>query len=204
MKKAFLIVDVQNDFCEGGNLAVTGGQAVAVLSNKIAHLPHWDLIVLSQDFHPPKHCSFASTHNKPLYSEITLPNGLVQTMWPDHCVNGTFGAEFHPSLFPLPEHKVIQKGIDVNVDSYSAFFDQARIHETPLRSLLLDNNITDVYICGLAFDFCVFWTAQDCKSCGFNTFLIKDATASVFPANEADVVKKLEDHGVIMVNSSDL
>jgi len=175
--KALVIVDVQNDFCEGGALAVQGGNGIVPAINAI--LPNFDVVVATQDFHPANHGSFAANHAGKAVGEIIDLNGLPQILWPIHCVQNTVGADFHPDLDISGLDGVFQKGLDPSVDSYSGFFDNGRRHSTGLGEFLKLKNISQVYVCGLATDYCVKWTALDAISLGFETFILRNATRGV-------------------------
>jgi nicotinamidase/pyrazinamidase len=172
-----ILVDVQNDFCPGGALAVQGGDAIVPVINSI--LPRFDAVVATQDFHPANHLSFAANHPGAQVGEVIQLNGLPQILWPVHCVQGTVGADFHPALDISGLDGVFQKGTDPGVDSYSGFFDNGRLHATGLGAFLNTRGIGQVFICGLATDYCVKWTALDALSLGFETYVIRDATRGV-------------------------
>ncbi|MEO8254618.1 MAG: isochorismatase family protein [Flavobacterium sp.] len=140
MKKALLIVDIQNDFCENGSLAVPDANSVIPYINSLIANNNYDEIILSQDYHPHNHKSFAAVNHKNIGDEITL-NGLPQIMWPDHCIQGSFGAEFHALLNTKSATKIIQKGLNIEVDSYSAFYDNNKEISTGLSDYLKDKNI---------------------------------------------------------------
>ena len=172
-----IIVDVQNDFCPGGALAVAGGDAVVPVINSI--LPAFDAVVATQDWHPQNHVSFAANYAGAQVGQVVEAGGLAQIMWPVHCVQNTLGADFHPALDVSGLDATIQKGTDPNVDSYSGFFDNGRVHATGLAAFLNARGIGTVFICGLATDYCVKWTALDALSLGFQTFVLSDATRGV-------------------------
>lgn len=181
-KKALLIIDIQNDFCGGGSLAVADGDAVIPLINMLRHTCAWDAVVLTQDWHPRDHASFASNNpGAAVFTVIDLPDMGQQMMWPDHCVQGTRGAEFHPWLERAGEDIVVRKGTHSRVDSYSGFGDgMGHVHEkTEMERVLKSRGISDVFVCGLALDYCVAFTCLDAVRAGFNTFLIKDATRGI-------------------------
>ena len=157
--KALIIVDMQNDFCEGGALAVQGASALVPQINAI--LPDYDVVVATQDFHPANHGSFAANHPGKNVGEVIDLDGLPQILWPVHCVQNTFGAAFHPDLDVSGLDGIFQKGADPRVDSYSGFFDNGRRHATGLGRFLQTKGIAQVHICGLATDYCVKWTALD-------------------------------------------
>jgi len=173
--KTLIIVDVQNDFCPGGALAVNDGDAIVPIINALQS--KFDLIVATQDWHPPRHKSFASSWNKSPGELIEL-GGAPQILWPDHCVQNTSGAEFHPQL-ETRNAKVFVKGTDENVDSYSGFFDNHHTHATGLGDFLKEHNADEVHVCGLATDYCVKFTALDARELGFSTLLIEDACRGV-------------------------
>lgn len=172
-----LVVDVQNDFCTGGSLAVPDGDAiVAIINDLIGKFSH---VVLTQDFHPITHASFASNHiDKQAYDNITLPYGK-QVLWPDHCVQGTTGADFHPDLYTAMTQLIIRKGCNPDIDSYSAFLEADRLTKTGLASYLKEKDIKRVFIAGLATDFCVAWTAMDAIDFGFECVVIDDACRGI-------------------------
>ncbi|WP_084123623.1 bifunctional nicotinamidase/pyrazinamidase [Aquiflexum balticum] len=175
--KALIIVDVQNDFMPGGALAVKEGDQIVPIINNLQL--KFDFIVATQDWHPADHGSFASNHEGKRVGEFIDLNGVNQILWPVHCVQGTFGAEFHKDLEKHHWKEVFQKGTNPRVDSYSGFFDNNRMGDTGLSSFLKKENVTDVYICGLATDYCVKFTVLDALEEGFKTFLVADATKAV-------------------------
>ena len=173
---ALIVVDVQNDFCGGGALAVPDGDAVVEPINRLA--ARFPVIVLTQDWHTPGHASFASTHGKAPFETTELPYG-TQVLWPDHCVMGTAGAEFHPQLDRRAAQLVVRKGFHPDVDSYSGLQEADRAMKTGLASYLRERGVARVFVCGLATDFCVSWTAQDAAQAGFNVFVIEDACRGI-------------------------
>lgn len=176
---ALIIVDIQNDFVAGGTLEVPHGEQIIPLVNKLADA--FDLVVATQDWHPPTHKSFASNHSdKKPFEKITL-GGLAQVLWPDHCVQGTVGAEFHPQLQMNHIEAIFRKGMDPEIDSYSGFYDNGHKKATGLAGYLKERKVKTVYVCGLAADYCVFYTAQDALKEGFKTILIDDATRAIDP-----------------------
>ena len=164
--KALIIGDVQNDFCPGGALPVPGGDQVVEVINRMQ--PKFELVVAIQDWHPADHGSFAANHPGRSPGEQIELAGLPQILWPVHCVQGTPGAELHPGLDRSRIARVFRKGTDPSVDSYSGFFDNGRRSSTGLGEYLKDQGVTDVYICGLATDYCVKATAMDAANLGFN------------------------------------
>ncbi|MFN3996236.1 bifunctional nicotinamidase/pyrazinamidase [Algoriphagus sp.] len=201
---ALLIVDVQNDFIPGGELAVReGDQIVSVineLQNKFKHL------IATQDFHPDDHGSFAANHPNRKPGEFVELAGLTQILWPVHCVQGTIGASFHPDLNQSQWKAIFQKGKNPEVDSYSGFFDNARRGDTGLGDYLKSIGVERVFVCGLALDYCVKFTALDAKSLGFETFLIADATRAVNlnPDDGELAIAEMEAVGIGILTSKDL
>jgi nicotinamidase/pyrazinamidase len=172
-----LVVDVQNDFCPSGALAVAEGDAIVPLVNRIARgFAH---VALTQDWHPRDHRSFASAHagRKP-FETVAMPYG-EQTLWPDHCVQDTPGAAFHPALDIPHAELVIRKGFRRDIDSYSAFFENDRTTPTGLGGYLHERGLSHVYLCGLATDFCVHYSALDARRLGFTVTVIEDACRAI-------------------------
>jgi nicotinamidase/pyrazinamidase len=172
-----IVVDMQNDFCPGGALAVADGDAVIAPIHRVA--PLFEHIILTQDWHPAGHSSFASSHaGKKPFEQVELSYG-TQTLWPDHCVQGSNGAEFHPSLHLPQAELVLRKGFRPQIDSYSAFFENDRITPTGLAGYLLERNLTRVFLAGLAYDFCVGYSAVDAHRLGLSTVVIRDACRAI-------------------------
>ena len=172
-----LIVDVQNDFCPGGNLAVADGDAVVPAINRIAGA--FAHVVLTQDWHPPGHLSFASSHPcKRPFETVTLAYG-AQTLWPDHCVQETPGAAFHGALDTPRAELVLRKGHRQDIDSYSAFYENDRVTPTGLAGYLRERGLGRVFCAGLALDYCVRYSAEDAAHAGFETFVIEDACRAI-------------------------
>ncbi|TAK80956.1 MAG: bifunctional nicotinamidase/pyrazinamidase [Betaproteobacteria bacterium] len=172
-----IVVDVQNDFCEGGALAVPRGDEVVPLVNRLA--ARFDNVVLTQDWHPRAHASFASSHpGKRPFETIELAYG-TQVLWPDHCVQGTSGAAFHPDLDATRAQLVIRKGYHRDIDSYSGFLEADRKTATGLAGYLGERKLKKLYVCGLATDFCVAWTALDGARAGFEVWVIEDASRAI-------------------------
>ena len=204
IKDALIVVDVQNDFCPGGRLAVQKGDEVVPLVNALAK--RFGNVVLTQDWHPPGHQSFATSHpgSKP-FDSIELRYG-EQVLWPDHCVQGSRGARFHPVLNRSDVAKVFRKGTDPDIDSYSTFFDNAHRKSTGLGDYLRGETVTDVYLLGLATDYCVKYSALDAVSLGFKTHVIIDGCRGV-ELNAGDTkaaVDEMREAGVEIVTSADL
>jgi nicotinamidase/pyrazinamidase len=176
-RTALIVVDVQNDFCPGGALAVADGDAVVPVINGLA--PRYGLIVATQDWHPAGHASFASTYpGRTPFETIELAYG-PQVLWPDHCVQGTRGAELHAGLELATAQLIIRKGWHAGVDSYSAFREADRVHLTGLAGYLREQGIEAVDVVGLATDFCVAWTALDAVASGFSTRVVEDACRAI-------------------------
>lgn len=189
-EKALLIIDVQNDFLPGGNLSVPRGDEIILLLNKLQE--KFELIIATKDWHPKNHKSFASQHRNKNPGDTIFLNGQKQILWPDHCIQDTFGAEFPPVFNTEKIVRIFYKGTDKNIDSYSGFFDNGRKKKTGLEKYLKQKRIKDVYIAGLATDYCVKHTALDGKAAGFNVFVIEDACRGV-ELNKGDVEKALEE-----------
>lgn len=176
-RNALIVVDVQNDFCPGGALAVADGDAVVPVVNAL--LPRFDTVVLTQDWHPADHQSFASQHAGKTPFEMTdMPYG-PQVLWPDHCVQGSAGAAFHPDLNTTPAQLVIRKGFRSGIDSYSAFFENDRSTATGLHGYLQDRGAQAVTLTGLATDYCVFYTAMDAVRLGYGVTLVQNACRAI-------------------------
>jgi nicotinamidase/pyrazinamidase len=172
-----IVVDVQNDFCPGGALAVPRGDEVVPIVNALAARFH--NVVLTQDWHPRGHLSFASSHpGKRPFETIAAPYG-PQVLWPDHCVQGTAGAEFHRSLQIPHAGLVVRKGINPAIDSYSTFYENDRTTPTGLVGYLHERGLTRVFLVGLAFDFCVRYSAEDARREGFAVFVVGDACRGI-------------------------
>jgi nicotinamidase/pyrazinamidase len=175
-RDVLIVVDVQNDFCPGGALAVAGGDEVVPVVNALAK--RFANVVLTQDWHPAGHASFATTHDKPAFSTVELPYG-TQVMWPDHCVQGTPGADFHADLRIPHAQAIIRKGYNRSVDSYSGFIEADRTTDTGLAGYLMARKVERVFVVGLALDFCVAWTALDAVRQGFGAVLVEDACRAI-------------------------
>lgn len=185
--KALIIVDIQNDFLEGGSLAVNNGNDVIPIINSLQN--EFDLIVATQDWHPQNHKSFAAQHPGKKEFELTELNGLPQVLWPIHCVQGSFGAEFHQDLETNKIETIFRKGMDTEIDSYSGFYDNGKRKNTGLLGYLEDRNVEEVFVAGLAADYCVYFTAKDALEAGFQTTIIESATRPI----DAENWKNLKD-----------
>jgi nicotinamidase/pyrazinamidase len=179
-----LIIDVQNDFCPGGALAVADGDAVVPVINRLAG--RFGHVVLTQDWHPSGHSSFATSHpGSAAFETIAMPYGQ-QTLWPDHCVQGTPGADFYPGLQTERAELVIRKGFRNAIDSYSAFYENDRRTPTGLAGYLRERGLQRVFLAGLATDFCVHYSAVDARRLGFDTVLIEDGCRAIDLAGSLD------------------
>ena len=174
---ALVLVDIQNDFCPGGALAVPDGDAVVPLANRLSRI--FPATVLTQDWHPAGHGSFASSHpGKAPFDSTEMPYG-TQVLWPDHCVQGSPGAEFHPALELTRAELIVRKGFNPAIDSYSAFYENDRRTPTGLAGYLRERGFRRVFLAGLALDFCVAYSAEDAVRCGFEAVLIEDACRAI-------------------------
>lgn len=190
--KALIIVDMQYDFLPGGSLAVNDGDKIIERINKLQE--KYDIVVATQDWHPANHKSFASQHLEKNPFDVIELNGNRQVLWPDHCIQGTKGAEIHKDIKQNKISAVIRKGMNPEVDSYSAFFDVNKKNPTGLHGFLKDHNITSVYICGLAADYCVYHTAKDALTLGYTTYILEGTTKAInqdlFDELKEDFIKK--------------
>ncbi|WP_039018716.1 bifunctional nicotinamidase/pyrazinamidase [Halocynthiibacter namhaensis] len=175
--EALIVIDVQNDFCPGGALAVADGDAIIPEINAL--MDDFSTVVLTQDWHPAGHSSFATSHTgKTPFDMIDMPYG-PQVLWPDHCIQGSTGAEFHKDLRLEPAHLIIRKGMNPTIDSYSAFFENDKATSTGLVGYLKDLAVSDVTLVGLATDFCVHFSAIDAATQGFNVTLRETACRGI-------------------------
>jgi nicotinamidase/pyrazinamidase len=202
--KALILVDIQNDFLPGGALPVPHGDQVVPVANGL--MPHFDLVVATQDWHPADHGSFASRHPGRKVGDIIKLNGLSQILWPDHCVQGTPGAEFASGLNVAGVHRVFQKGTDAGIDSYSGLYDNGHRKSTGLAEFLRAAGMTDLYVMGLATDYCVKFTALDARAEGFNVNLIEDGCRGVEmkPGDIWRAIDEMKSAGVGTVRSRSL
>ncbi len=200
---ALLIVDIQPDFCSGGALAVPGGETIIPLVNKLAQ--KFEIVVLTQDWHPADHISFAANHpGRQPFETIELPYG-TQVLWPTHCVMDTPGAALHPALHVSHASLIQRKGSHKNVDSYSAFLEADRTTKTGLDGYLRALGVEHLYICGLATDFCVAWTAEDARHSGFAVTIIEDACRAIDLNGSLDAAwARLAALGVERISSKEL
>ena len=205
MKRALVLVDLQNDFIPGGSLAVRDGDAVIPVANAVQK-KFGGLILATQDWHPKNHGSFASNYPGKHPGEMVELGGLPQVLWPDHCVQGSRGAQFHAVLDRTRVTKVFRKGTDPAIDSYSTFFDNAHRKATGLGDYLKSEEITDVYLLGLATDYCVKYSALDAVHLGFKTHVIIDGCRGVelSAGDTKAAIDEMRKAGVEIVTSGDL
>jgi nicotinamidase/pyrazinamidase len=201
-ERVLLVIDVQNDFCPGGRLVVEEGDAVVPVINRI--MPLFSRVVATQDWHPKDHVSFASSHPGRKVLDLIDAGGIQQALWPDHCVQGTHGAELHPRLEIGRIELVLRKGLRRALDSYSAFFENDRRTDTGLRFYLKGMRAREIFLCGLATDYCVLASALDARRLGFRVALVRDACRGV-DSPKGSVEKALADMekaGVRMIESA--
>lgn len=198
--RALIIVDMQNDFVPGGALPAEGGDQIVGLINELQK--EFELVVATQDWHPHDHGSFASNHPGRNPGEIIELNGLKQELWPDHAVQGSHGAEFVAGLDTSRIAKVFQKGTDPEVDSYSGFFDNGQKGDTGLNAFLEEQGVNEVFVVGLALDYCVKFTALDAERIGYDTTVIVDASRPV--GDGAAAIEVMQAAGVAIVSSTDI
>ena len=204
-KKALLLVDIKNDFCTGGNLAVPNGEQVVPVANELIAKGGYDLVTASQDWHPANHGSFASQHEGKKPFEIGELSGQPQVMWSDHCVQGTDGAKFHSDL-NMNGVYITQKGINPAVDSYSAFRDNDKKSLTGLAEYLKSQGITELDVCGLATDYCVKFSALDAKEMlpNIKVKFIEDASRGISTEGVEQAKAEMAAAGIEIVNSKDI
>jgi nicotinamidase/pyrazinamidase len=202
--RALILVDIQNDFLPGGALAVPNGDEVIPVANRLQ--PRFELVVATQDWHPKGHGSFASAHPGRKPGDLDVLGGLAQVLWPDHCVQGTPGAAFASRLEMNRVETIFRKGTDPGIDSYSGFFDNGHRKSTGLGDYLAGRGATELYIVGLAADYCVKFSALDARQLGFRTFVVQDGTRGV-ELQAGDVARAFEEiraAGADLVHSGDI
>ncbi len=207
MKRAFLVIDIQNDFCEGGSLAVPGAsEIIPIVNNLIKKFKaSGGLIVATKDWHPQTHKSFASNSGGAV-GEIGELNGLPQIWWPDHCVQNTAGSDFHPKLQKDYIDVIVYKGTNPEVDSYSSFFDNAKLEKTNLDVILKEKGINTIYIVGLATDYCVKFSALDGIDIGYDVYVVEDGCRGVnlSPDDSRNAIEEMKLKGAKIIKSSDI
>jgi nicotinamidase/pyrazinamidase len=198
---ALILVDLQNDFMPGGALAVPQGDQVVPVANRL--MPRFELVVATADWHPANHCSFASHHPGRRIGEFVPVGNLDQILWPDHCIQGTSGAAFHPQLDQSRIHHILHKGTNPLLDSYSGFYDNGHLEATGLGDFLKTQGISRVVIMGLATDYCVKFTALDAIQLGFETILIQDGCRAVNlqPEDGKKALEELQANGATVTTS---
>lgn len=203
--KALILVDIQNDFLPGGALAVPEGDAIIPLVNEMIHYP-FDLIVATKDWHPSDHGSFASNHEGMAAGDHIQLGGLDQILWPAHCVQGTWGSEFAPGWDLTQIDKVIYKGTDPLIDSYSTFFDNGHRKSTGLETYLREKGISEIFIAGVTTEYCVTYSALDALKLGFRAYVIADACRGVnLEPHDADIaLSTLRRAGAVLLSFKDL
>ena len=206
MKRALIFVDIQNDFLPDGALAVSSGDETIHVANHLIAQKCFDLIIATADWHPANHKSFASQYSNNEVGDVIELNGLNQMLWPDHCIQESYGAELSRDLMVQGIDKVVKKGLDRETDSYSGFFDNGRRNATELEGYLRDQGITSTYIMGLATDYCVKFTALDSASLGFETHLILDGCrgVNIQPDDVDNAVNEMRQQGIEIVLSKEL
>ena len=202
--KALIVVDIQHDFLPGGALAVSEGDEIIPLVNEL--MDKFDLIVATQDWHPAGHGSFASNHQGKKPGDMIVLNGLDQILWPDHCIQKSHGAKFSKVLDFDRFNKVFQKGTDKGIDSYSGFFDNGKMKDTGMNQYLREHGVDEVFVVGLATDYCVKFTAIDAAELKFTTHVIADATRAVNlqPGDFARALKEMQQKGINIIDAEEL
>jgi nicotinamidase/pyrazinamidase len=209
--RALILIDLQNDFCKGGALEINGSEEIIPIANRL--MPLFDIVVATQDWHPANHGSFAANHLWRKVGQVIDLDGLQQVLWSMHCVQNSFGAMFHNALNTEPASssdrgvdKIIRKGTHQDVDSYSGFFDNGRRQQTELDDYLKSKEVNEVFIMGLATDYCVKFTALDAVLLGYKTYLIKDGSRGV-NLNKDDVkraIDEMRNNGVKVILSKSI
>lgn len=198
-----LVVDVQNDFCPGGALAVPGGDEVIAPIHRVA--PCFHHVILTQDWHPADHSSFAASHpGKQPFESLQMPYG-EQTLWPPHCVQGSPGAEFHPALHLPQAELILRKGYRRDVDSYSAFFENDRTTATGLAGYLRERELSRIFLAGLAYDYCVTYSAIDARRLGLPVIVLRDACRAIALGDSVTHAEaQFAESGVAIIESSEI
>ena len=205
-KDALIVVDIQNDFMPNGALAVNEGDKIIKEINKLMTVFHskGSRIILTQDWHPPNHFSFASQHKgKQPFDPIDGVFGIGPVLWPDHCVQGTKGAGFHSDLNVNKAHLIIRKGIHLKIDSYSTFTENDRQTDTGLAGYLENAGLRRIFICGLALDYCVYWSATDSIKKGFETFVLPELCKGIEEGTTENAKKEMTEKGIKLIAPKD-
>jgi len=204
--RALILVDLQNDFCPGGALEVPLGDEVIPIANALMEEPFFDLVVATQDWHPANHKSFAANHPWRKPGQVIEVNGLEQILWPIHCVQESFGAEYHKKLDTDNIDHIFPKGTDPEIDSYSGFYDNGHRKSTGMGEFLQKKGVKEVFIMGLATDYCVKYSVLDALEFGFKTYLLVDACRGI-DLEKGDVEKaitEMEEKGALLTRSSEI
>ena len=200
-RDVLLLVDVQNDFCDGGALAVPGGQEVVPVINRISGA--FEHVILTQDWHPRNHHSFASHHQGRVPFDLLETSFGKHVLWPDHCIRGTKGAAFHPDLRYENAELILRKGFHTNIDSYSAFTENDRLTRTGLTGYLRERGLGRIFVAGLAYDYCVRYSAIDSMRAGFETYVVEDACRAIDVGNSvADTNYDFHEAGARRITST--
>lgn len=200
--KTLIIIDAQNDFMPGGSLEVPGGDEIVPVMNSIQE--KFDLVVASQDWHPQNHVSFASNHpERVVFDEIEVL-GKAQTLWPDHCIQNSKGAEFHSDLDTKKWETIFRKGTNPEIDSYSAFYDNGHLKSTGLIGYLKEKGARELYMCGLAADICVYYSLMDAVEEGFTCYFIEDASKPLDVENFEKLKEEMKSKGITILNSTEV
>ena len=204
LARVLLVIDVQNDFCPGGSLAVEEGDQVVPVINRL--MPLFDRVVATQDWHPKDHVSFASSHPGRKVLDVVDADGIEQVLWPDHCIQGTRGAELAPRLEVGGIELVLRKGFHRGLDSYSAFFENDHATDTGLRYYLSGLGAREIFVCGLATDYCVRASALDARGLGFEVTVVQDACRGVdFPTGSVEkALSEMRAAGIRLTNAADV
>lgn len=202
--KALILVDIQNDFLPGGSLEVKNGDIVIPVINKLQNSGIFDLIVATQDWHPADHLSFASNHVNRKPFEKVVVDGLDQILWPDHCLQDSYGADLSNDLEVKNIEAIFRKGMEKNIDTYSGFFDNGHKKNTGLAGYLKGRNINEVYVTGLAGDICVYYTMKDALDLKFSATLIQDGTYPIDENRFDEAISDLKKRGAEIIKSGDL
>jgi nicotinamidase/pyrazinamidase len=200
--KALILIDIQNDFLPGGSLAVQGGDEIIPLVNLLQH--RFELVLATQDWHPADHKSFASSHPGRNNFDLIEWMGTQQVLWPEHCVQGTTGAAFSLLLDTEKVATIFRKGMSAEIDSYSGFYDNGHLKSTGLSFYLRGLGVTEIYLAGLAGDFCVYFTAKDALQEGFKTYLIEDATRAISKEGFEKAKLEITNRGGHIISSESL
>ena len=203
-RRALIIIDLQQDFCPGGALAVEEGDQIVPLVNSISR--HFDCVAATRDWHPEGHVSFASTHPGRKVNESVDADGIDQLLWPDHCVQGTSGADFHPDFDIRGLDVIVHKGTNPRLDSYSAFFENDHTTPTGLAGYLTARGLQELYFCGLATDYCVYYSVLDALRHGFTVHLVEDCVRGVGypPGSIEERIADMKTRGAVLLESGDI